>query len=115
VGISPAVCFDVRVTVMLYVTQLIYLHPGKEETFHQFEAAVLPLLKKYEGELLLRLRPGAASVIAGSLEGPYEVHLIRFPNEAALSAYARDDEREQVLSLKNEAVRATLLLKGSAA
>lgn len=100
---------------MLYVTQLVYLHPGKEDAFHEFEDTVLPLLEKYEGELLLRLRPDATSVIAGSLEGPYEVHLIRFPNEAALSAYARDETRERVLSLKNESVRATLLVKGSAA
>jgi uncharacterized protein (DUF1330 family) len=100
---------------MLYVTQLVYLHPGKEHAFHEFEDTVLPLLKKYEGELLLRLRPSAESVIAGSLETPYEVHLVRFPDEAALAAYARDDERERVLSLKNEAVRATLLVKGSAA
>jgi hypothetical protein len=114
-GIQFDVCFDTGVTVMLYVTQLIYLHPGKEKTFHEFEDTVLPLLKKYEGELLLRLRPNEGSVIAGSLEGPYEVHLIRFPHEAALSAYARDDERERVLTLKNEAVRATLLVKGSAA
>jgi uncharacterized protein (DUF1330 family) len=100
---------------MLYVTQLVYLHPGKESTFLEFENAVLPLLEKYKGELLLRLRPGSESLIAGSLEGPYEVHLLRFPDDAALAAYARDDERERVLSLKNEAVRATLLVKGSAA
>jgi hypothetical protein len=100
---------------MLYVTQLVYLHPGKEDAFHEFEDAVLPLLKKYEGELLLRLRPNADALIAGSLEGPYEVHLVRFPNDAALAAYARDEERERVMSLKNEAVRATLLVKGSTA
>jgi uncharacterized protein (DUF1330 family) len=100
---------------MLYVTQLVYLHPGKENAFHEFEDAVLPLLKQYGGELLLRLRPNADTVIAGSLEGPYEVHLLRFPSDAALAAYARDDERERVLSLKNEAVRAMLLVKGSAA
>jgi hypothetical protein len=100
---------------MLYVTQLVYLHPGKEHAFHAFEDAVLPLLKKYDGELLLRLRPSTESFIAGSLEAPYEVHLIRFPHETALAAYARDDERERLLSLKNEAVRATLLVKGSAA
>jgi uncharacterized protein (DUF1330 family) len=99
---------------MLYVTQLVYLHPGKDDAFHEFEDTVLPLLTKYGGELLLRLRPSAESVVAGSLEAPYEVHLVRFPDDAALAAYARDDERERVLSLKKEAVRATLLWKGSA-
>jgi antibiotic biosynthesis monooxygenase (ABM) superfamily enzyme len=102
-------------SALLYVTQLVYLHPGKEDVFHAFEDTVLPLLKKYDGELLLRLRPSRESFIAGSLDGPYEVHLIRFPNEASLAAYARDEERERVLSLKNEAVRATLLVKGSEA
>jgi hypothetical protein len=63
----------VRSSVPFYVTQLVYLNPGKEDTFHEFEDAVLPLLEKYEGELLLRLRPGADNVVAGSLETPYEV------------------------------------------
>ena len=40
--------------LMIYLTQLVYVRPGEEETFREFEDAVLPLLAKYGGELLLR-------------------------------------------------------------
>ena len=39
---------------MLYVTQLVYVHAGREAMFHEFEDVVLPLLQKYRGELLLQ-------------------------------------------------------------
>jgi hypothetical protein len=38
----------------VYLTQLIYIHPGQEEVFDAFEAVAVPLLTKYRGKLLLR-------------------------------------------------------------
>jgi antibiotic biosynthesis monooxygenase (ABM) superfamily enzyme len=96
---------------MIFLTQLIYVVPGKENEFHEFEAIVLPLLPKYGGELVLRLRPDAASVIAASGEPPYEVHLVRFDTEEGLAAYADDDERKRCLHLKEASVRSALLYK----
>jgi hypothetical protein len=42
---------------MLVITQLVYIQPGKESVFDEFEAAAIPLIGKLGGELLLRLRP----------------------------------------------------------
>jgi uncharacterized protein (DUF1330 family) len=97
---------------MLFVTQLVYVHPGKEKEFDEFEARVLPLLPKYGGELLMRLRPDAASMLAGTLEKPYEVHLVRFEDQDGLARYTADDERVKVLALKDEAVKSQLVVKG---
>ncbi|HEV8246480.1 MAG TPA: hypothetical protein VGP93_11960, partial [Polyangiaceae bacterium] len=83
-----------------------------EEPFHSFEAAVLPLLAKYRGELLLRLRPSESSLIGGSAEMPYELHVVRFETEADLANYSADDERQRHLQLKDESVRRTLTIKG---
>ena len=41
----------------LYFTQLIYIKEGQEATFHQFEDVAIPLISKYNGQLLLRVRP----------------------------------------------------------
>lgn len=98
---------------MIYLTQLVYVREGREETFQQFESIVLPLLTRHGGELLLRLRPDAASVIGGSAEVPYELHLVRFESEDALARYSSDPERRRVLSMKDESVRSTLLVKGT--
>jgi uncharacterized protein (DUF1330 family) len=99
---------------MLLVTQLVYIHPGKEGMFDQFEAVALPLIGKYGGELLLRLRPTPENVIAGSMDAPYEIHVIRFPDEEALSRFSADEERQRFLHLKDESVRSSLLIRGNA-
>ena len=98
---------------MVYLTQLVYVRPGQEETFRQFEDVVLPLLAKYEGELLLRLRPTADSLVAASIEVPYELHFLRFASEEGLARYGRDPARQRVLELKDRSVRATLLIQGA--
>ena len=99
---------------MVIVTQLIYVHPGREADFHAFEDEVLPLLDEYGGELLLRLRPAAASKIAGSLEAPYEVHLVRFATTASLEGYANDGRRLAALHLKDGSVRETFSVSAEA-
>lgn len=99
---------------MIYITQLIYIHEGQEQTFHQFEDVAIPLIEKYKGKLLLRLRPSAGQLIAGELEMPYEVHLVSFPAEEDFDAFKLDKEREQFLHLKDAAVRKMLLVQGNA-
>jgi hypothetical protein len=66
------------------------------------------------GELLLRLRPTQKEVIAGSIELPYEIHLVRFPSDVGLSRFTADPERQKLLHLKNDSVRSSLVVRGSA-
>jgi uncharacterized protein (DUF1330 family) len=99
---------------MLHLTQLVYVHPGQEAAFLAFEAVVLPLIERHGGTLLLRLRPGPEAKVEGALDAPYEVHVVRFPSDEAFARFAADDARQAVLHLKRDAVRATLLLRGTA-
>ncbi|HWL88626.1 MAG TPA: hypothetical protein VNO21_22640 [Polyangiaceae bacterium] len=99
---------------MIYLTQLVYVHPGKQAVFHEFEDVAIPLIAKHGGELLLRIRPNEESVVASHGEVPYEVHLLRFQSEEDFAKFARDEERQRFLHLKNESVRAALLVKGTA-
>jgi len=41
---------------MIYITQLIYIKDGQESVFHQFEDVAIPLISKYNGRLMLRIR-----------------------------------------------------------
>ena len=98
---------------MIFLTQLIYLHPGKEAIFHEFEDVAIPLIAKYGGELLLRVRPTSDSIVAASIEVPYEIHLVRFKSEEDFAGFSRDEGRQRFLHLKSESVRASLLVRGT--
>ena len=98
---------------MVYVTQLVYVLEGREQQFLEFEATVLPLLAKYRGELVLRLRPDPAAFVAGSAELPYEVHVVRFATDEDLAAYVDDGDRRRVLSLKDTSVRSSMTIRGT--
>lgn len=78
---------------MIFITQLIYIKDGQESVFHQFEDVAIPLIAKYNGKLLLRIRPDNHSVIEQTIEKPYEIHLVEFTAEKDLEDFMRDEER----------------------
>lgn len=96
---------------MLAIVQLVYLHPGQERVFDEFETLALALLAKHGGELLLRLRPTERDVIARSIELPYEIHIVRFPSNDAFAQFAADDDRQRFLHLKSASVRSELVIR----
>lgn len=98
---------------MLYFTQLIYLKPGQEEVFDQFEAVAIPLIPKYRGQLLFRLRPSESDFISAEVEKPYEIHFGCFDGEEDFLEFAKDEERKKFLHLKEQSIRATVLITGA--
>ena len=62
---------------MIYITQLIYIKEGQEKTFHEFEEVAIPIISKYNGRLLLRVRPQEDAFIENSIDKPYEIHLVK--------------------------------------
>lgn len=96
----------------MIVVQLVYVVPGREADFHAFEDAVLPLLPAHGGTLLLRVRPPPDAHVGGTLDPPYELHVIDFPDDAALARYAADPARTAVLARKDASVRAAWMIRG---
>ena len=99
---------------MLYLTQLVYVKDGEERTFEAFENIAIPLIPKYRGELVLRIRPNPESIISAGIEVPYEIHVVRFESEDDFQRYSQDEERKRALHLKNASVRSAILVKGTA-
>lgn len=97
---------------MLYFTQLIYLQPDQEEIFDQFEAIALPLIDKYNGRLLLRVRPAADAYLASSIDQPYEIHLVEFNTNDDFVNFSKDEVRKKFLHLKEQAIKSAWLIKG---
>lgn len=97
---------------MIYFTQLIYINPGEEAVFEAFENVAMPLIEKYNGKLLLRVRPTAATILERNMDQPYEIHLVEFPGEKDFLDFSRDEDRKKFLHLKEKSVKAVILIKG---
>jgi hypothetical protein len=97
---------------MLYYTQIIFVKEGQEDQFNLFESHVLPLLKKYNGTLVYRVRPAKDQVIETDMGYPYELHLVTFPSRDDFKAYGADKERLQYLHLKEASIEKALLTEG---
>ncbi|HEU5053040.1 MAG TPA: DUF1330 domain-containing protein [Hanamia sp.] len=75
---------------MIFVTQLIYIKEGQEKVFDEFEEVAMPLISKYNGKLLMRLRPDEKTFIESHMDKPYEIHLVEFGSDSDLeNFYAR--------------------------
>ncbi|HEX5151292.1 MAG TPA: DUF1330 domain-containing protein [Parafilimonas sp.] len=97
---------------MIYILQLIYIKEGQEHVFLQFEDVAIPIISKYNGRLLLRIRPDENSFVEHSIEKPYEVHLVEFDNEKDFEDFKLDEERKKFLHLKEQSIKASILIRG---
>ena len=98
---------------MIYITQLIYIKDGQEHVFHQFEDVAIPTISKYNGRLLLRIRPTDDSLIAYSIDKPYEIHLVEFDSEQDFENFKQDEERKKFLHLKEQSIKSSILIQGT--
>lgn len=97
---------------MIYITQLIYVIEGQEKIFHQFEDVAIPIIEKYNGRLLFRIRPTESSFIQNLIKKPYEIHLVEFDAEQDFENFMKDEERKTFLHLKEQSIKSVVLIKG---
>lgn len=97
---------------MIYITQLIYIKEGQESVFHLFETIAIPIILKYNGRLLLRVRPTEDTFIEQHIDKPYEIHFVEFNSEQDFQNFAQDEERKKFLHLKEQSIKSSILIKG---
>ncbi len=100
---------------MIYIMQLIYIREGQENIFHQFEDIAIPIIVKYNGKLLFRVRPTEESFIEHHIDKPYEIHLVEFETEQDFENFKLDEERKKFLHLKEQSIKSTILIQGKTA
>lgn len=98
---------------MVFITQLVYIKDGQENVFHQFEDVAIPIILKYNGRLLLRVRPTENAFIEHNIDKPYEIHLVEFDSEQDFQNFTKDEERNQLLHLKEQSIQSVLLIRGT--
>ena len=97
---------------MIYLTQLIYINEGQEKIFEEFESVAIPLISKYNGQLLLRIRPLENCIIANNIVTPYEIHLVKFDTQTDFDNFLQDKKRAKFLHLKEQSIKASILIQG---
>ncbi|MEJ0034316.1 MAG: DUF1330 domain-containing protein [Bacteroidota bacterium] len=98
--------------MQVYITQLIYIQAGQEKVFDQFESVAIPIISKYNGRMLLRVRPKESAFIEVDMEKPYEIHLVEFDTEQDFKNFMKDEERKKFLHLKEQSIKASVLYQG---
>lgn len=97
---------------MILITQLIYLIDGQEEIFDEFESIAIPIILKYNGRLLFRVRPAESDFIESHIDKPYEIHLVEFETQQDFDDFKQDEERKRFLHLKDRSIKASILIQG---
>lgn len=97
---------------MILITQLIYIVEGAEKVFDEFENVAIPIIGKYNGRLLFRVRPSVESYIEAHMEKPYEIHLVEFDSRDDFERFMKDKERKKFLHLKEQSIKASILIEG---
>ena len=98
---------------MIFFTQLIYIIEGQEQVFDQFENMAIPAILKYNGRLLLRVRPTENTFIENNIDKPYEIHLVEFETQQDFDNFIHDEERKKFLHLKDQSIKASILIQGN--
>ncbi len=98
---------------MIFITQLIYIIEGQEQVFDQFENIAIPAILKYNGRLLLRVRPTENTFIEYHMDKPYEIHLVEFETQQDFDNFIQDEERKKFLHLKEQSIKASILIQGN--
>ena len=98
---------------MILITQLIYLVEGEEDTFDEFESIAIPSISRYNGRLLLRVRPTESNFIESQIEKPYEIHLVEFQTQQDFDNFKQDEERKKFLHLKEQSLKTSILIQGT--
>ncbi len=98
---------------MILITQLIYIIEGQERVFDEFERIAIPAILKYNGRLLLRVRPTEHTYIESHIDKPYEIHLVEFDSQQDFDNFKQDEERKKFLHLKNQSIKSAILIQGT--
>jgi uncharacterized protein (DUF1330 family) len=98
---------------MIYITQLIYIIEGQEKIFDEFESIAIPTILKYNGKLLMRVRPTVNNFIESHIDKPYEIHFVEFETEQDFDNFMKDEERKKFLHLKEQSIKTSILIKGT--
>jgi uncharacterized protein (DUF1330 family) len=93
----------------LVIVAALFVHPGHEKEFEQFETAAESIMHRHGGRLERRI----AVASRANPDQPHEVHIVTFPDEASFARYRADADLQTLAELRTRAIRQTTIWMGS--
>jgi uncharacterized protein (DUF1330 family) len=87
----------------------LFIHPGRETEFRQFETQAARIMQKYGGRIERVIRPTSAA--PGEVL-PHEIHMVSFPNMTQFESYRGDSDLAQLGPLRQAAIAKTEVIIG---
>src|SRR5579864_7929395 len=91
------------------IVAVLFIHPGREAEFEQFETAAESIMQRYGGGLERRISFAASE----DSSHPHEVHIVTFPDRESFERYRTDPELQALADLRAHAIRQTTAWVGS--
>ena len=93
----------------LLLVASLFIHPGREVEFRQFETEAARIMKKYGGQIKQVIRPTVAGQPGPS---PHEIHIVSFPSLESFEAYRGDPDLATLAPLRQAAIARTEVIIG---
>jgi len=93
----------------LILVASLFIHPGREVEFRQFETEAARIMKKYGGQITQVIRPTVAGQAGSS---PHEIHIVSFPSLEYFEAYRGDPDLTKLAPLRQAAIARTEVIIG---
>jgi uncharacterized protein (DUF1330 family) len=87
----------------------LFIHPGREVEFRQFETEAARIMKKYGGQIAHVIRPTTSSAVESL---PHEIHVVTFPSREQFEAYRADQDLASFAALRQTAIARTDVVLG---
>ena len=92
----------------LIIVAALFINPGCEDEFLQFESAAEKIMRRYGGCVERRIGFPAN---AGT-DHPHEVHIVAFPDQQAFDRYRADPDLQAMAELRARAISQTIVWSG---
>ncbi len=93
----------------LTIVAALFINPGREAEFEQFETAAESIMRRYGGRLERRI-----GFAGGAGPGqPHEVHIVTFPDHQSFERYRTDADLQALADLRTRAIHHTTAWIGS--
>lgn len=90
----------------------LWVHPDRIEVFEAYERKAARIMARYGGVIERTIRCAQATGAAEA--GPFEIHLLRFPDAAAFDRYRADPELAGLSGEREHAISRTEVVVGTA-
>lgn len=94
---------------MIFISVLIYVHPGKLCTLHRYERLAVRIMADHGGKIVKVIRPTS---IVGKLPIPDEIHSLEFESQKGFDNFRKDSRLQELVQLKSESVRDVVMILG---